>query len=43
MSTAIVGMDTDLTDEEFVEWLSDLLKKVALNPDSVNVLPIDRA
>jgi len=37
MATAIVEMDTELTPEEFVEWLDDLLKKVSINPDSVKV------
>lgn len=43
MATAIVEMDTELTPEEFVEWLDDLLKKVSINPDSVKVKQIDRA
>lgn len=39
---AIVVMDTDLTQEEFVEWLQDLLEKVAVKPESVEVTQFDR-
>ena len=39
---AIVMMETELTQEEFAEWLHDLLQKVATIPESVKVSEFDR-
>lgn len=35
-------METELTQEEFAEWLQDLLEKVATIPESVKVTSFDR-
>ena len=34
---AVVEIETDYSQKEFEEWLLDLLKKVAVNPDTCRI------